>query len=930
MINPGIIVLAQIKHANYRFDIKDNIGESIHIHYQDMRLDFTIREFLEFSEKVAALVDVLISDKNISREEYDPVFFADLAPLIPYLEKITQEELRLEDLLIDTLDEHGNAVVSPLTESRVLKALSGNTAENDSEEQINYFSSKSRYSSNGERLSFNLDQIRKADDLSPGDFITVFNDSNLIRYGQHRAACLYFLKGNLAVPVRRLWLAKPALGQEGPSAALPPVGPPINRLLLRCFKRNPRILELISQLLGLKARINGRGLALKNPLHWGRLALLGLAFILCKISRRFSTFYERAHEIQKCAPQTETSKMENPTGDEPERTKIQNLKNQRQTHAQIWARLKPTHAELAKMRRAIPNFKKQYMFSIIIPGKDGLAVSSAEKQIYGKFEIILGGFEKLAQASGDYVLFLQPNDYLHKNTLFELNYELNRLDESPPLVYFDHDYSVNGIPDNPCYKPGWSPDLLSTNDYIGRACLFRRNLLEPAEFRGLPPGKELYTMALKLAGFGAGHHKPGILLTMPYSPDEPEGPDEPTDNPKPEVYSNPYLKFDETGVWEDPNPTLCRQVGSPTLSPAGLNKIIIVKLDHIGDVVLSIPALRKIRQLLPDAQIDILCGPWAKELLERLPEIDKVFTHEFFNVQSGLGYLEEKENREAMIRRLQQEKYDLAVNLRKFPDTRELTPHLADFSLVFSDDSASETISHPLPGIWRRRGDIVKWSIKDQLLSLANALEFDETLNGEVSVSPGTRDKVEALLGGNPFFQSDFIIGIHVGSGDSNRKWPLEHFADLCLLIHETTPANILLLGSAEEELDNQTIIGAVKEKDRIRSVAGIFSLIEFFHLVKNCDYFIGNNSGPAHIAGLQGVSTLVIFGSRHPSPEWAPVGNSLVVERRAPCGPCYDYDGCPGNDCLTGITPRDVLTGLERLMILYPSKRKSWEKPHG
>jgi len=661
--------------------------------------------------------------------------------------------------------------------------------------------------------------------------------------------------------------------------------------------KQSRWVEMSSRLLRLKTVLNRKGVNLNNPWHWARLAVLAINFIRRSVSNSL-----------------ETVALDNPALDGPV-----------QTHARIWERLKPTHAELAKMRRAIPNFKNKYMFSVIIPENDPETVSSLEKQVYDKFEIIAGGLEDRGKAAGDYALFLRPGDYLHKNALFELNFELNRLGERPPFVYFDHDYLVGGVVDKPCYKPEWSPDLFSVHDYIGRACLFRRDLLDKADLKGLPFDSALRSMTLKCAGFGPGRHKPGILLTMPSSPGEPEN------YCGPEVFSNPYLKFDGTGFIEDPSPTLCRQAGSPTLCPAGLKKVIILKLDHIGDVVLSLPAIRKIRQILPEARIDVLCATWSRELLARQPEIDNVFTYDCFNVQSGLRYAGENEkSREETLARLKNEKYDLAVNLRKFPDTKWLTPLLADFCLVFSEEAETDAVSHPVPAIGRRTGSLVKWSIRDQLLSLAGVLEFDETLNREVAVSLETRNKVDGLIDALPFFQGRIIIGMHVGSGMANKKWPLGHFVDLCLLIQERTSANILLLGSREDEADNQAIIGAVREKDRVMSVAGIFSLVEFFHLVKKLDYFVGNDSGPAHIAGLQGVSTLVIFGSRHPSPEWAPIGNSLVVERRAPCGPCYDYEGCQDNECLNRITPLEVWASLERLMILYPSKRKSLDKRHG
>ena len=206
MINPGVIQLATLKHTNYRFDIEDNIGESIHIHYMDMRFDFTIKEFIEFANDVEKIVNLLLSDIGESLQSFDLAFFIDLAGSIPDLERVTYERLMLDELQVDTHNEEGAVVVRPLKESRVLKALNGMTSENDRREQKNYFSPLScSLLTNQERLDFNLERMKRQDGFAPNDFITLYNDSNIIRDGQHSAACLYYLKGNTTVPIRRLW-----------------------------------------------------------------------------------------------------------------------------------------------------------------------------------------------------------------------------------------------------------------------------------------------------------------------------------------------------------------------------------------------------------------------------------------------------------------------------------------------------------------------------------------------------------------------------------------------------------------------------------------------------------------------------------------------------------------------------------------------------
>ncbi len=863
-------------------------------------------------------------------------------------------------------------------------------------------------------------------------------------------------------------------------------------------------------------------------------------------------------------------------------------------HAQIWKRIRPTHAELTKMRWAIPNLKKHCTFSVVLPRQDNDAASSVNKQIYDKVELIYAApNEAVQKATGEYILFLQPGDFLHPNALFEITYELNRIGKMPSVLYFDHDYFVGDAVAKPYYKPGWSPDLLLVNNYINRACAFRRDVLVNIEILDMPFYAVIYDALLKMAELGDFHHKPGILLTMPDSDDEraydpqeniiranaikrrgvdgeiegneygvaslkrkvrsnpvisiiiptcftgsyiedcitsiehvstyknyeiividnsrkapsfgesrligynckilyihepfnwsrlnnhglkaatgdiivflnddteiitpdwlerlaaeaqrPEigmvGPmvlypngtiyssgmyirnqrdisvsfwyvdeqsktyhnllhytrpslithgvcfaiekekivraggfderfpvlcneivlslnmknigvynlvqsevkivhhvsasrkdtyDESEDRKRffdlfghvlqdGDPYFNPYLNSSNINDYtEDPSPTICRHIGSPTISAAGLNKILIIKLDHIGDVVLAMPSIRKTRKLFPRAKIDVLCGPWVAEMLEQQPEINKVHTFDYFADWS------DEEKKQHMLSSMKTEKYDLAINLRKYPDTLYMAPMLADYSLILSQYAQTDDVYYSVPAISRNPGSMVSWHFKDQLLSLVSSLEYDETLDREVSVPSEICDRVNKGISRLPLFESDMIIGMHVASRDSHKKYPEKNFSILCDLIHEKTNASIVLFGSKEDEATNAKVISMVRQKDRIMSVAGMFTLTEFFCLVKKVDYFIGNDSGPAHIAGIQGIATLVVFGNRHPSFEWMPIGNSILVGRFPACAPCYDLETCVHNDCLLKIQPGDIFSGLERLMVLYPTHRKN------
>lgn len=208
MSNPGVLSLASLAPvgADYRFEIEDNIGEAIHIHYKDIRLDLTVDEFYKIAAQVPAMIDAVVDTDGFSCLDYDAVNLVGLAACLPDLMKVTEDKLYLEDLLIDTYDENGKEILAPLSKSRVYKALMGNSSENDVRKQVNYYNADTaELYANQDRVIYNLSQIKMHGYPQGNERICLFNDSNRIFDGQHRAACLYYLNGNIKIPVRRLW-----------------------------------------------------------------------------------------------------------------------------------------------------------------------------------------------------------------------------------------------------------------------------------------------------------------------------------------------------------------------------------------------------------------------------------------------------------------------------------------------------------------------------------------------------------------------------------------------------------------------------------------------------------------------------------------------------------------------------------------------------
>lgn len=201
MSNPAVITLASVKTKVGHFQVEDNIGESIHLHLGEIRCDITIDELEELAQAAELALERFIKAKNFSIEEFSSEFLLTLAEqeLLPRLLSVEDDKVKLSELQVDTHNAFGPDKFKPLTESRVLKALNGDTKENDNREERNYYGQSSQ-----QRVESMLESIKINGYPANGQMIMLVKGSNRIYDGQHRAACMYYLWGDKEVPVKRL------------------------------------------------------------------------------------------------------------------------------------------------------------------------------------------------------------------------------------------------------------------------------------------------------------------------------------------------------------------------------------------------------------------------------------------------------------------------------------------------------------------------------------------------------------------------------------------------------------------------------------------------------------------------------------------------------------------------------------------------------
>lgn len=205
MSNPAVTKLIRDDIGNLRFWMDDNIGESVHIHLADFRMDLTVKELETLSEELKDTVNKLVDVEGFACNKFDPVFLSLLlAKKMKHLRSVQMDRVMIEDLIVNHRSRFGLLKYQKLAESRAVKALNGDNSENDGFRRSHHIGQTSR-----QRLDAMKDSISEHGYPYEGQYIVLYEDQMLIRDGQHRASCLYVSEGNIEIPVLRLFFDDP-------------------------------------------------------------------------------------------------------------------------------------------------------------------------------------------------------------------------------------------------------------------------------------------------------------------------------------------------------------------------------------------------------------------------------------------------------------------------------------------------------------------------------------------------------------------------------------------------------------------------------------------------------------------------------------------------------------------------------------------------
>lgn len=344
-------------------------------------------------------------------------------------------------------------------------------------------------------------------------------------------------------------------------------------------------------------------------------------------------------------------------------------------------------------------------------------------------------------------------------------------------------------------------------------------------------------------------------------------------------------------------------------------KVLIVQLWGIGETILALPAITALRKKFPEAKIEVLATSRNSDVFFNNKNISNVFSLKL-NPLSIIKFI---------LSNIK--KYDLVIDMEEY----------LNISAIISFFTGRRVIGYSHNSRAKLYTDKVKYNDKQHaaqaFLDLIRKLNIDYDAGKLPKLDFSNKDKrlVDGLFKKSGIKKNELVVCVAPGSAESAkaRMWPHDRYAELCDEIIIRHNAKIIFIGNANENELIISIQGLMENKGKTINSAGDTTLTQLFYLISISGLFIGNDSGPMHIAAAQGIKTLGLFGPNLPV-RFGPYGEGnigLYKGYNCEFSPCinvhkgeipdclYPRDSNDYQKCMKNISVDDVLKEVEKMV---------------
>jgi lipopolysaccharide heptosyltransferase II len=337
--------------------------------------------------------------------------------------------------------------------------------------------------------------------------------------------------------------------------------------------------------------------------------------------------------------------------------------------------------------------------------------------------------------------------------------------------------------------------------------------------------------------------------------------------------------------------------------------ILLLRLERIGDLLMTLDAVRAVRSRAPRARIDLVVGSWNEPLARLVPEVDRIETLDASWLARGAS----PDGGGRMLTAAlawRKRRFDLAINFEG--DIRS--------NVLVGLSGAARRIGFGMAGGGPLLTECVPYdphahvAVNAQRLvdrAFGPAQDASPPPPARLSVPEGARARAADLLG--RLRTHGPLVGIHASGGREVKQWEPARFAELASRLAASHAARIVLTGSAGDRAVVDRLKAALPSGIDAIDLAGDLDLVTLAAVLERMAVFVTGDTGPMHLAAAVGTPVVAVFGPSDPA-RWGPLASAArIVSIELPCSPCNRIRRPPARclghvpDCLAGISADHV-----------------------
>ncbi|SRR5579883_155370 len=340
--------------------------------------------------------------------------------------------------------------------------------------------------------------------------------------------------------------------------------------------------------------------------------------------------------------------------------------------------------------------------------------------------------------------------------------------------------------------------------------------------------------------------------------------------------------------------------------------ILVMRLDNIGDVIMTSPVLRAIKENLPECRLTLMASPGGAQAAELLPWVNEVLTWRV--LWQDLGKLDFDPAREwELVEVLKAGKFDAAIILTSFsqsPHPAAFLCYLANIPLRLgeSKECGQGVLTLEVPAA---PDEIHQVERNLRLIEAAGFQVGDRNLC--IQIPEAAKQEALTLLMQSENYQSTSYLLLNPWTSCQSRNYDSQRFAIAARQIAELTQMPVVVTGVEKDQSKSASLLSILGEY--AIDLIGKTTLSQLAALISDAELVLTNNTSTMHIADATQTPTVVMFAGTELKSQWQPrSGHSYLLNRPTACSPCYAFT-CPYNlECLD-IPPEEVVASSLRLL---------------